>query len=470
MANLSETEQAAQVGPQLSIVAVSRNDDHGGNMLGRMQYFVDGFIAQCRRHRLNAELILVEWNPPPDRPPLEDALAWPAEFGSAEVRIVTVRPEIHARFDHSAELPLFQMIGKNVGIRRARGQYVLATNIDILLDDDLVRYLRDELRPGTMLRVDRYDVPADLPKDRPFEQVLVDCRNRFYRVNTRYGIFDVAERLLRGMSTGLEAAIMSFVCGIPILAIRHCKPDRGWGRTIAGYIAIAVSIFSALIRHAVRIMIRYVRNVVPFTRLPIRSYYLLRRIVVDIAFFLKRLFRLAGGALRSLTDFLGLATMTDSASLRFRRSRWLHTWACGDFTLLARDDWFRLRGYPEWPIYSWHIDSALMYAANSQGLREVALGTKYRIYHIDHSSGSGWSPQGAAQLFARLSMKGIPYLSDDRLANWQWRVAEDPKSAIVNNEDWGLGDQNLKERYILPRGRSASSKNPLATSSAYAGT
>ena len=63
--------------PALSIVATSRNDDHGGNLLGRMQTFVDGFAEQCRRHDLAAELVLVEWNPLPDRPPLAEALRWP---------------------------------------------------------------------------------------------------------------------------------------------------------------------------------------------------------------------------------------------------------------------------------------------------------------------------------------------------------------------------------------------------------
>ena len=33
----------------LSIVATSRNDEHGGNLLGRMQTFVDGFAEQCGR-------------------------------------------------------------------------------------------------------------------------------------------------------------------------------------------------------------------------------------------------------------------------------------------------------------------------------------------------------------------------------------------------------------------------------------
>ena len=47
--------------PHFSVVATSRNDDHGGNLLQRMRHFVDGFAAQCRRHGLAAELILVEW-------------------------------------------------------------------------------------------------------------------------------------------------------------------------------------------------------------------------------------------------------------------------------------------------------------------------------------------------------------------------------------------------------------------------
>ena len=50
--------------PYLSLVAASRNDDHGGNMVYRTQIFVDSFLEQCERHQLRAELILVEWNPP----------------------------------------------------------------------------------------------------------------------------------------------------------------------------------------------------------------------------------------------------------------------------------------------------------------------------------------------------------------------------------------------------------------------
>src|SRR5690242_11351100 len=115
--------------PYLSVVATARNDDHGGNLLHRMQIFVDAWISQAKRHVLSSELILVEWNPPRERKTLAEALRWPADMGPCEVRIVEVPPELHARYRHATALPLYQMIAKNVGIRRARGEFVLATNI-----------------------------------------------------------------------------------------------------------------------------------------------------------------------------------------------------------------------------------------------------------------------------------------------------------------------------------------------------
>src|ERR1035441_10312403 len=125
--------------PYLSVVVTARNDDHGGNLLGRMQVFVDAWINQAKRHNLSSELIVVEWNPPAGRDRLAQALRWPGDTGPCEVRIIEVPPEVHARYRQAAALPLYQMIAKNVGIRRARGEFILATDIDILVSDQLVQ-------------------------------------------------------------------------------------------------------------------------------------------------------------------------------------------------------------------------------------------------------------------------------------------------------------------------------------------
>jgi hypothetical protein len=148
-----------------------------------MQHFVDGFVAQCKRHQLHAELILVEWNPPVDRVPLAEELRWPSDLGPCEIRIVTVPREVHASIANADKIPLFQMLAKNVGIRRARGAFVLATNVDILFSDDLMRYMRGSLCSGRLYRAYRIDVPADVPRSKDFEEVLRFCQERAFRVH-----------------------------------------------------------------------------------------------------------------------------------------------------------------------------------------------------------------------------------------------------------------------------------------------
>jgi hypothetical protein len=46
--------------PYISVVVAARNDNHGGNMIGRMQAFVDSWIGQASRYDLSCEIIVVE--------------------------------------------------------------------------------------------------------------------------------------------------------------------------------------------------------------------------------------------------------------------------------------------------------------------------------------------------------------------------------------------------------------------------
>jgi hypothetical protein len=181
-------------GPYLSIVATARNDNHGGDLLYRMQLFVDNVIGQCNRHGIDAELVLVEWNPPSDKPRLIDALRWPAETGTCTVRIIEVPSTVHSRLRHSAALPLFQMIAKNVGIRRARGEYVLVTNIDLLLSDELMSFVAThKLEAGVLYRVDRYDTDAAIGIGDPIPEQLEAADAGVIRVHRRDGTLDLRD-------------------------------------------------------------------------------------------------------------------------------------------------------------------------------------------------------------------------------------------------------------------------------------
>jgi hypothetical protein len=179
--------------PYLSVVVTARNDDHGGNLLSRMQAFVNGWIGQARRHQVPSELIVVEWNPPPDRPRLCEALHWPEDLGPCQIRFIEVPPELHRRYAHAEALALYQMIAKNVGIRRARGRFVLATNIDILFSSELAAFFAEQrLQPGRMYRIDRHDAMSQVPVDAPVEEQLAYCRTHLIRINTREGTFSVS--------------------------------------------------------------------------------------------------------------------------------------------------------------------------------------------------------------------------------------------------------------------------------------
>jgi hypothetical protein len=124
-----------------------------------MQIFVRGLIDQANRHRLPIELVIVEWNPPTDRPLLQNLLPRPGKDDQLVLRYIEVPSDIHCRYRLSPDLPLFQMIAKNVGIRRAKGDFILCTNIDLLFSDSLFRLLAARnLRKDTYYRANRCDV------------------------------------------------------------------------------------------------------------------------------------------------------------------------------------------------------------------------------------------------------------------------------------------------------------------------
>jgi hypothetical protein len=168
---------------KLSFVVTSRNDGITGSELNRTQIFVDSLLEQCSRFKLDAELIVVEWNPPEHKPLLADALTWTKSSVFCPVRIIQVPGFIHNRFQNSDEIPLFQMIAKNVGIRRAYGRFILATNIDIIFSNELMQFLASaNLNPNRMYRIDRYDVHADIPAQMRLDERLDWCYQHLLRI------------------------------------------------------------------------------------------------------------------------------------------------------------------------------------------------------------------------------------------------------------------------------------------------
>jgi len=92
---------------------------------------------------------------------------------------------------------------------------------------------------------------------------------------------------------------------------------------------------------------------------------------------------------------------------------------CGDFHAgrAANTGWISaaIRNSTSSPM---NIDSVFCYAAHYHGARELVLEDPMRIYHIEHATGSGWTPEGQAQLFQRLAAKGIGFVSYGDVSSW----------------------------------------------------
>jgi hypothetical protein len=553
--------------PYISLVVTARNDDHGGNLLGRMQIFLDGWIEQARRYEIPSELIVVEWNPPPDRPQLTTALRWPKNFGQCAVRIIEVPPELHHRYAHFEALPLYQMIAKNVGIRRSRGKFVLATNIDILFSNEMAAFLSSQkLNANCMYRIDRFDVMSDVPMDAPLDEQLDYCRTHLIRINRREGTFpvsadgspllsqsDVAARdsgilfgpgwlplessgkvrfrwaqdrpeLLLGSPPPPPSSLVLDIepgppPGVPLdleiatgesrlLGRVHLDgrselrvplpvpvPDRLLLRVLGERVpangdprGLCLRVFR--VQYELRSEVEAPLNpsVKPARRVRSASWWealqhLIHRLAtggpnvqltVPVSRRLSRLLSIyveSGGFTGMMRGGFRLppkeaannaqpASTNVPAGPQRKDVDSLHTNACGDFTLLARERWLDLRGYPEFDIFSMNLDSVFCFAAHYGGVREEMLLEPMRIYHVEHGSGSGWTPEGQGKLFERIAAKGLSFISYEEVFAWAAQMSRLRSPMIFNRENWGLNDFRLKET-VLPMPGDSLMRSPI---------
>jgi len=171
--------------PYLSVVVASRNDGYARGMLRRLQVSVSAFIEQMERFDLPSELVLVDWNPPAGKD-LWHAIEWPATVRRCTVRVITVPPRVHETLPFADRLPILIHRARNVGIRRAHGEFVLPTSPDILFSNELAKWFgRRELDPSCMYRVVRRDVPDKALKFTSIDKRLRYCRNHVQQIHKR---------------------------------------------------------------------------------------------------------------------------------------------------------------------------------------------------------------------------------------------------------------------------------------------
>jgi hypothetical protein len=250
----------------------------------------------------------------------------------------------------------------------------LATNIDVLFSDELIRFMAQRrLASDGIYRIDRWDVRSNVPTQATVAEQLEFCRNNLLRVYTRIGVLIDP----REMQVAWEAAGSWFT----------------------------------------------LRRRISYLTTPAGRQKILNRA--------KMFFKPVASA---QSDANRLQTL-------HHRFAFLHVHACGDFTLLARDRWFRIGGYPEWPIFPMHIHAIGVYAAYFDGAREIVLPPPMHLFHIDHTA--GWTPEQDEELNSRMARLGVPMLKYSEYLEHleEMRV----KGVHFSTPDWGLANVDLPE-------------------------
>lgn len=160
--------------PNISLVLTGRNDNYGGDFKVRLQNCITNAHSQLSNLSVRSEIIFVNYNPLP-APPIETFIQWPATTELVEIRILTLSPEQHKKLVAEGgrkDIPVLEYLGKNAGIRRAKGEFILSMNPDIILPKEIVSNFK-ELKKDCYYRADRVDYSGDFDSDFDLKRVYL---------------------------------------------------------------------------------------------------------------------------------------------------------------------------------------------------------------------------------------------------------------------------------------------------------
>lgn len=273
--------------PKISLVLTGRNDNYGGDFRSRLQKCISNAYEQLQKAGIGSEIIFVNYNPVSENPPIEDFINWPSSTDKVKVRLITVPNEVHQQLVADGArrpVPVLEYLGKNAGIRRSCGEFVLSMNPDIILPQNLVSRFH-HLDVGNFYRADRIDFSGDL--DVEYQMKRVCLKGQDYEL------------------TSLEL-------------LSQLRSKNKWVNA----------------------------------------------------------WRYFTPKIEGLLNFVSSPVYYNSAEYRF------HCNGAGDFMLMTRDSWFKLRAHHEHRPISLHVDGLMVVQAAISGLNEVVF--QDPIFHQEH--------------------------------------------------------------------------------------
>jgi hypothetical protein len=148
--------------PYVSFVTWGRNDGYTADYVERVNAAIRCLALSLEAAGLESEIVISEWNPPPERPLLLDVLKLPSHLDHVTIKGFIAGPEFHKPFAGSHERGIHGGEAANAGIRRARGRFITPKASDTFVSPAAIAMIaRRDLSADAMYRLDRYDVAVD---------------------------------------------------------------------------------------------------------------------------------------------------------------------------------------------------------------------------------------------------------------------------------------------------------------------
>ena len=322
--------------PYLSIVIAVRNDNYGGDFIQRLQNFIRWNTDLLEKHKVATEIVLVNWNPIENKPTLKESIKWVKNRQYVAYRIITVPKEVHLQFcDQEVRkvLPLYEYLAKNVGIRRANGQFVLAMNPDIQIDERIIRKISSKKLES----------------------------NRFYRANR----IDFKNGNINNKTS------------LWLKGFKYSKTDFLWLKKVVNKVKCLWRVHS--------VKFEWFFNIISW-----KVYY-------------------------------------HNAEYKYQCN------VSGDFLLMHKKSWLKLKGNPENTFLPLHTDALMVVMAGTSGLKEYIF--KYSIYHQEHNRRFDASEKQNQE-----NRTAYVYFQEEAQ-----KMINNKKAIIYNNDSWGLINFELQE-------------------------
>lgn len=149
--------------PKLSIILCGRNDSYGTNFIDRLKNSLSWNARLAEKYQLPTELLFIEYHPDAATPPISGLPVWPQnDFWTTRIISVLENDKSFKEFP-----------AKNIGLRRADGEFILVTNADILFPESVFREFR-RLQSDQLYRADRLNITKVLDNEAEMQRTATE--------------------------------------------------------------------------------------------------------------------------------------------------------------------------------------------------------------------------------------------------------------------------------------------------------